>query len=216
MLQFIDPVLSNTKNILHSKQHEDSDDFLMDEGRYLDQYPNYSDEESNFGSENESDDYEMVEEIDASGVRVLVNRPRVRDEATSPGHTHDNMNEKSDDWLHHKDGRPYSLKEMKKFRKYEAGFRRLNASICDLLTDFSLVAFRPLSITDKYAMHKVLHAVDKGNGYIFAEQDLANVPEIQARVQRVLQGEEPTEDENMTNGAGTGSVVQHNKDRTWN
>jgi hypothetical protein len=59
--------------------------------------------------------------------------------------------------------------------QYRVGHRRLNAAIADLVQDYSLVSYRPLSVNDKYAMHRVLADVDKANGYVFAELDLARV-----------------------------------------
>ncbi len=38
-----------------------------------------------------------------------------------------------------------------------------------------MVSFRPLSVTDKEAMNRVLLAVDRANGYLFRGADLASV-----------------------------------------
>lgn len=45
--------------------------------------------------------------------------------------------------------------------------------------DYSLVSFRPLSVTDKAAMHRLLVAIDRANGYMFRGVDLATVSPLE-------------------------------------
>jgi len=63
----------------------------------------------------------------------------------------------------------------KAVRRYIRGHRRLNKAIAELVQDYALVSFRPLSVTDKAAMNRVLHAIDRANGYLFRQADLAAV-----------------------------------------
>lgn len=62
-----------------------------------------------------------------------------------------------------------------RLRDARRGLRRLSTAVCELVSEYSLVAFQALSVTDKYAMHALLTSCDKSNGYIFATQDLKNV-----------------------------------------
>ena len=52
----------------------------------------------------------------------------------------------------------------KRMRKY----KRLNAKICDVVQDFSLVAFTTLNIQKKSSVIKCIQHVDKANGYLFS------------------------------------------------
>ncbi len=60
-------------------------------------------------------------------------------------------------------------------KKFVEGHRRLNEAICEVVTDYSLVNFFPLAITDKFQMHAVLKEIDRGNSYVFADVDMKNV-----------------------------------------
>lgn len=53
-------------------------------------------------------------------------------------------------------------------------FHKLNAALCELIDDFSLVSFHPLCIEDQRSTLGVLRAVDKANGYVFGGLDEAN------------------------------------------
>eukprot|EP01097_Dermamoeba_algensis_P003765 TRINITY_DN2571_c0_g1_i2.p1 TRINITY_DN2571_c0_g1~~TRINITY_DN2571_c0_g1_i2.p1 ORF type:complete len:312 (-),score=46.12 TRINITY_DN2571_c0_g1_i2:168-1103(-) len=49
----------------------------------------------------------------------------------------------------------------------EKKFHKLNKSICELVNDYSLVAFIPLNVMDKDNMEYVLRTIDKSNGYVY-------------------------------------------------
>lgn len=46
-------------------------------------------------------------------------------------------------------------------------FRQLNARIVDVVENYSLVSFLPLSVSNEQMVRNVRSAVDKANGYIF-------------------------------------------------
>lgn len=50
-------------------------------------------------------------------------------------------------------------------------FAKLNKALIEVIEDFPFVAYHPLDINDKACMIRVIVAVDKANGYIFAGQD---------------------------------------------
>lgn len=51
------------------------------------------------------------------------------------------------------------------YRKY----RKLHHELCDLVEDFSLLSFLPLSIQDAESVGRVVARVDKCNGYVFLQ-----------------------------------------------
>jgi hypothetical protein len=60
-------------------------------------------------------------------------------------------------------------------------FKRLNAALCELIEDFSLVSFATLCINDKDSMSKLIKIVDRANGYIYTTEayaDLLNIVEV--------------------------------------
>eukprot|EP01105_Mastigella_eilhardi_P002704 TRINITY_DN1346_c0_g1_i2.p1 TRINITY_DN1346_c0_g1~~TRINITY_DN1346_c0_g1_i2.p1 ORF type:complete len:209 (-),score=67.38 TRINITY_DN1346_c0_g1_i2:49-675(-) len=54
---------------------------------------------------------------------------------------------------------------------FTSRYRKLNAAICDLVSDFSLVSFATLDIQDKASVCALLKVVDKSNGYVFGLLD---------------------------------------------
>uniref|UniRef100_A0A1A8C446 GPN-loop GTPase 2 n=1 Tax=Nothobranchius kadleci TaxID=1051664 RepID=A0A1A8C446_NOTKA len=54
-------------------------------------------------------------------------------------------------------------------------FRRLNEKLAEVIQDYSLVSFVPLSVQDKESMIQVLRAVDKANGYCFGDLEERNL-----------------------------------------
>jgi len=59
--------------------------------------------------------------------------------------------------------------------KFIKGHKRLTAAICEMIEEYSLVNFIPLSITDKELMYELVKNIDRGNGYVFAEMDFSRV-----------------------------------------
>ena len=53
-------------------------------------------------------------------------------------------------------------------------YRKLSAALADVIEDFGLVSFQPLSIEDKDSVEKVLVLVDKATGFVFAGLDGRN------------------------------------------
>lgn len=52
------------------------------------------------------------------------------------------------------------------YRKY----RKLHHELCDMVEDFSLLSFLPLSIQDAESVGRVVARVDKCNGYVFVQE----------------------------------------------
>lgn len=46
-------------------------------------------------------------------------------------------------------------------------YKKLNAALCDLIEDFSLVGFYTLCVEDKTSMTKLQQVIDKAGGFIF-------------------------------------------------
>jgi hypothetical protein len=45
-------------------------------------------------------------------------------------------------------------------------FKALNHALCEVVTDYSLVAFTTLNVQDKACMLNLLQLIDKSNGYL--------------------------------------------------
>ncbi|XP_068426186.1 GPN-loop GTPase 2 [Clinocottus analis] len=54
-------------------------------------------------------------------------------------------------------------------------FHRLNEKLAEVIQDYSLVSFVPLSVQDKESMIQVLRAVDKANGFCFGDLEERNL-----------------------------------------
>lgn len=50
---------------------------------------------------------------------------------------------------------------------FASRFKELNKALCGLIEDFSLVGFNTLCIEDKQSVMKLVHVIDKANGYVF-------------------------------------------------
>ncbi|EMR11838.1 hypothetical protein PNEG_00261 [Pneumocystis murina B123] len=55
-----------------------------------------------------------------------------------------------------------------------SSFTSLNASICDMIESFGLVAFETLCIEDKISMTKLLSVIDRANGYVYGTSEVAH------------------------------------------
>jgi predicted sugar kinase len=51
-------------------------------------------------------------------------------------------------------------------------YRKLHHELCDLVDDFGLLSFLPLSIQDAESVGRVVARIDKCNGYVFVKNDL--------------------------------------------
>ncbi len=60
-------------------------------------------------------------------------------------------------------------------------YRRLNAALCELIEDFSLVNFQTLNIQDPDAVQRVLAVADKANGYLLGAEERAAAARAQGR-----------------------------------
>lgn len=54
-------------------------------------------------------------------------------------------------------------------------FARLNGALVNLIEDFPFVGYHTLNIQDKESVVRLLRAVDKSNGYIYANLDVNNM-----------------------------------------
>ncbi|EWM22157.1 gpn-loop gtpase 2 [Nannochloropsis gaditana] len=59
--------------------------------------------------------------------------------------------------------------------RFARRYRKLNEALCELIEDFSLVAFHPLNIQDADCIERVLAVVDKCNGYLLGAEERALV-----------------------------------------
>jgi hypothetical protein len=66
------------------------------------------------------------------------------------------------------DGRASSVKELSdhRRRKFLQKYQKLNERFIELIEDFSLVAFVPMSVKKPNTMIKVVRLIDKSNGYV--------------------------------------------------
>merc|ERR1712194_114596 len=55
-------------------------------------------------------------------------------------------------------------------------YRKLHTELCDVVEDYGLLSFLPLSIQDAESVGRVLARVDKCNGYVFLEESGGDVP----------------------------------------
>lgn len=101
--------------------------------------------------ENCEDDYELCEEIDSKGNRYLINKPIKK---------------------------KYIKEEYKKINKLATGLKNISQSMCEILSNYSLVNFLPLAIEDKERMQVVSKCIDKASGYIYSSRDLNRIQNI--------------------------------------
>lgn len=67
-------------------------------------------------------------------------------------------------------------------------FAKLNQALVGIIDDFPFVGYHTLNIQDKESVVRLLRAVDKSNGYIYANVDAARI----ARQALVAQSESDT------------------------
>ncbi len=68
---------------------------------------------------------------------------------------------------------PASKDSKEKSRSRLDTFRSLNAAVCDLVQDFSLVSFSLLNIEDEETVAHICKIIDKANGYVHQQSGLA-------------------------------------------
>ena len=71
---------------------------------------------------------------------------------------HDDNNDKSDD-------KSKSTANLLTTTKLQQKFHKLTSSLCELLDDYGLVSYLPMSIEDGSMVGRVLAATDNANGY---------------------------------------------------
>jgi hypothetical protein len=64
----------------------------------------------------------------------------------------------------------YIRKALKK-ENFSPKFAKLSKILCEVIEDFSLVAFATLNINDKDSVYKLQKTIDKSNGYIYGSLD---------------------------------------------
>ncbi|KAF2366660.1 GPN-loop GTPase [Trinorchestia longiramus] len=57
-------------------------------------------------------------------------------------------------------------------------YHKLNKAIAELVTDYSLLSFIPVSVLDKRSLLNVMKAVDKANGYIYGNKEERNIQRL--------------------------------------
>ena len=63
---------------------------------------------------------------------------------------------------------------------FSSKFKKLNAAITDLVQNYSLVSFVPLSVDNKQRMMNVKNAVDKANGFTFGPEEERGMKQLLA------------------------------------
>jgi len=63
---------------------------------------------------------------------------------------------------------------------FSSKFKKLNAAITDLVQNYSLVSFVPLSVDNKQRMMNVKNAVDKANGFLFGPEEERGMKQLLA------------------------------------
>ena len=63
---------------------------------------------------------------------------------------------------------------------FSSKFKKLNAAITDLVQNYSLVSFVPLSVDNKQRMMSVKNAVDKANGFTFGPEEERGMKQLLA------------------------------------
>jgi hypothetical protein len=61
---------------------------------------------------------------------------------------------------------PFLVEYLDESTRLPPKFKRLNAAMCELLSDFNLVGYLPLNIYDPQSFAAVINRVDKANGYL--------------------------------------------------
>jgi len=63
---------------------------------------------------------------------------------------------------------------------FSSKFKKLNAAITDLVQNYSLVSFVPLSVDNKQRMMNVKNAIDKANGFTFGPEEERGMKQLLA------------------------------------
>ncbi|KAH3762471.1 ATP binding protein [Pelomyxa schiedti] len=63
------------------------------------------------------------------------------------------------------------LKELLDADTFGSKFKKLNAALCELVSDFNLVSFATLDVQSKESMYELVKVIDKANGYVFGTLD---------------------------------------------
>eukprot|EP00624_Nannochloropsis_granulata_P006205 evm.model.NODE_45209_length_5920_cov_30.106588.1 len=73
-------------------------------------------------------------------------------------------------------------------RMFARRYHKLNEAMCELIEDYSLVAFHPLNIEDGKCIARVLAVVDKCNGYLLGAEERAKEGGGEAALLSMLAG----------------------------
>lgn len=63
-------------------------------------------------------------------------------------------------------------------------YTKLHAAIADVVSDFSLLTFLPLDISNAESVGRVLAKIDKSNGYVFTQNGTVNADLFQSAIQQ--------------------------------
>lgn len=78
-----------------------------------------------------------------------------------------NSNEEDDEYLN--DPEYQKAKDTTRSSNFYTKYRKLHHELCDLVEDYGLLSFLPLSIQDAESVGRVVARIDKCNGYIFVK-----------------------------------------------
>jgi hypothetical protein len=84
----------------------------------------------------------------------------------------DNIEDPSFDYM--EDPEYVRARERTRSSNYNRKYRKLHAELCEMIEDYSLLSFLPLSIQDAESVGRVVARVDKCNGYVFLNNNNNN------------------------------------------
>jgi GTPase SAR1 family protein len=90
----------------------------------------------------------------------------------------------SDDDLHHHHQPPLPTR-----RAFSSRYRKLTAGLCEVVQDYGLLSFTPLSVEDPASLRRLLHLADKASGALYAPLGLAGEAAAAAAAQGADAGE---------------------------
>lgn len=82
----------------------------------------------------------------------------------------DSTNHEEDEYMN--DPEYQKAKERTRSSNFYRKYRKLHHELCDVVEDFGLLSFLPLSIQDAESVGRVVARIDKCNGYVFVKHQL--------------------------------------------
>lgn len=96
-------------------------------------------------------------------------------------------------------------------RAFSQRYRKLTAGLCEVVQDYGLLSFTPLSVEDPASLRRLLHLADKASGALFAPLG----PAAQAAAAAASQGAGPQEAARLAAQAARLAVEEEEKGQKW-